>query len=122
MNKRRFTCCDQRNAWKPFATRIFCCSFAFFDLELHGLNDFLQQGDGIHTFEVLFVLDQRPLHLIDRVTGNDFRLFATPIINLFKRRCSPVLINGEHTEYPVIVDPLNPACTKSIMYSGSTVC
>ncbi len=86
----------------------FAAPSRFFDLELHGLNDFLQQGDGIHTFEVLFVLDQRPLHLIDRVTGNDFRLFATSIINLFKRRCSPVLINGEHTEYPVIVDPLNP--------------
>lgn len=86
----------------------FAAPSRFFDLELHGINDFLQQGEGVHTFEILFVLDQRPLHLIDQVTNADFRLFATPIINLFKRRCSPVLINGEHTEYPVIVDPLNP--------------
>lgn len=86
----------------------FAAPSRFFDLELHGVNDFLQQGEGIHAFEILFVLDQRPLHLISRVNGGDFRLFATPIINLFKRRCSPVLINGEHTEYPVVVDPLNP--------------
>jgi len=87
----------------------FAAPSRFFDLELQGINDFLQQGEGIHSFEILFVLDQRPLHLIGRVGRDDFRLFATPIINLFKRRCSPVLINGEHTEYPVVVDPLNPA-------------
>ncbi|MFV8800597.1 type VI secretion system baseplate subunit TssF [Yersinia sp. LJYL362] len=87
----------------------FAAPSRFFDLELQGINDFLQQGEGVHSFEILFVLDQRPLHLIGRVNSDDFRLFATPIINLFKRRCSPVLINGEHTEYPVVVDPLNPS-------------
>ncbi|WON77457.1 type VI secretion system baseplate subunit TssF [Serratia sp. UGAL515B_01] len=86
----------------------FAAPSRFFSLELHGLNDFLQQGDRIHAFEILFVLDLRPLHLIDRVTSQDFRLFATPIINLYKRRCSPVLINNQHIEYPVIVDNVNP--------------
>lgn len=86
----------------------FAAPSRFFSLELHGLNDFLKQGDRVHSFEILFVLNQRPLHLIDRVNPQDFRLFATPIINLYKRRCSPVLINNEHIEYPIIVDQLNP--------------
>ncbi|WP_431223166.1 type VI secretion system baseplate subunit TssF [Serratia sp. L9] len=86
----------------------FAAPSRFFSLELHGLNDFLKQGDRVHSFEILFVLNQRPLHLIDRVSPQDFRLFATPIINLYKRRCSPVLINNEHIEYPIIVDQLNP--------------
>lgn len=86
----------------------FAAPSRFFSLELHGLNDFLKQGERIHAFEILFVLNQRPLHLIDRVSPQDFRLFATPIINLYKRRCSPVLINHEHIEYPIIVDQLNP--------------
>lgn len=86
----------------------FAAPSRFFSLELHGLNDFLRQGERIHAFDILFVLDQRPLQLVDRVSPQDFRLFATPVINLYKRRCSPVLINNEHTEYPVIVDQLNP--------------
>ncbi|NBJ36720.1 type VI secretion system baseplate subunit TssF [Serratia fonticola] len=86
----------------------FAAPSRFFSLELHGLNSFLQQGERLHTFEILFILNQRPVHLIDRVNEQDFRLFATPIINLYKRRCSPVLINNEHIEYPLIVDQLNP--------------
>lgn len=87
---------------------FFAAPSRFFSLELHGLNDFLKQGERVHSFEILFVLNQRPLHLIERVHAQDFRLFATPIINLYKRRCSPVLINNEHVEYPITVDQLNP--------------
>lgn len=86
----------------------FAAPSRFFSLELHGLNAFLRQGERLHSFEILFVLNQRPLHLIDSVNPQDFRLFATPIINLYRRRCSPVLINNEHIEYPVTVDQLNP--------------
>ncbi|MFW0766431.1 type VI secretion system baseplate subunit TssF [Trabulsiella odontotermitis] len=86
----------------------FAAPSRFLSLELHGLNDFLQQAGREQKFEILFVLRHRPLHLNGHVSEEDFRLFATPIINLSKRRCSPVLINGEHTEYPVIVDRLNP--------------
>ncbi|MBW7984132.1 type VI secretion system baseplate subunit TssF [Enterobacillus tribolii] len=86
----------------------FASPSRFFSVELHGLNEFLQQAGRGQSFEIIFVLEHRPLHLVGRVSDGDFRLFATPVINLSKRRCSPVLINGEHTEYPVIVDHLNP--------------
>lgn len=86
----------------------FSAPSRFFCLELQGINDFLQRGDKCDEFEILFLLRRRPLPLIGQVSENDFRLFATPVINLSKRRCSPVLITGERSEYPVIVDPLHP--------------
>ncbi len=86
----------------------FAAPSRFFSLELDGVNPFLQKACRAHTFEVIFVLHHRPLHLLGQVSEHDFRLFATPVINLSRRRCSPVLVSGEHTEYPVIVDRLNP--------------
>lgn len=86
----------------------FATPSRFFSIELQGLNSFLRQASRQHTFEILFVLEERPLSLIDRVTADDFRLFATPVINLHRRHCDPVLINSERTEHAVIVDRLNP--------------
>ena len=86
----------------------FAAPSRFFCLELAGMNDFLQRGTRCDAFEILFLLRHCPPSLVDRISADDFRLFATPVINLSKRRCSPVLITGEHSEYPVIVDHLNP--------------
>lgn len=86
----------------------FAAPSRFFCLELHEINNFLRAASRAHTFEVVFVLRHRPLHLVGQVSEQDFRLFATPVINLSRRRCSPVPVSGEHTEYPVIVDRLNP--------------
>lgn len=60
MNKRRFYLLRSAKCLETVCYENILLLLRVFDLELHGLNDFLQQGDGIHTFEVLFVLDQRP--------------------------------------------------------------
>lgn len=86
----------------------FAAPSRFFALEVHGINDFLRQAGRAQAFELIFVLRHRPLHLSGRVSDADFRLFATPVVNLSQRRCSPVAISGEHVEYPVVVDRLNP--------------
>lgn len=86
----------------------FAAPSRFFSIELHGLDPFLQAGDKCTEFNLIFVLNKTPVKLTGNVRATDFRLFAIPVINLSRRRCSPVLINGEHTEYPVIVDQLNP--------------
>ena len=85
----------------------FAAPSRFFSLELDGVSDFLQQCEGINDFEIIFALDQRPLTLIGRVSAADFHLFATPVINLYPRHCSPVLLTGEQSEYPLVVDRLN---------------
>lgn len=70
----------------------FAAPSRFFSLELHGVRDFLRQCERVHEFEILFALEQRPLTLIGRVNARDFHLFATPVINLYRRHCSPVLL------------------------------
>ena len=71
------------------------------------MRDFLRQCERVHEFEILFALEQRPLTLIGRVNARDFHLFATPVINLYRRHCSPVLLTGERTEHQLVVDRLN---------------
>ncbi|MDX7080958.1 type VI secretion system baseplate subunit TssF [Serratia marcescens] len=85
----------------------FAAPSRFFSLELHGVRDFLRQCERVHEFEILFALEQRPLTLIGRVNARDFHLFATPVINLYRRHCSPVLLTGERTEHQLVVDRLN---------------
>jgi type VI secretion system protein ImpG len=85
----------------------FAAPSRFFSLELCGVRDFLLQCERVHEFEVLFVLEQRPLPLIGRVHARDFHLFATPVINLYRRYCSPLQLTGEKTEHQLVVDRLN---------------
>lgn len=85
----------------------FAAPSRFFSVELHGVADFLRALERVHEFEVLFVLGQRPLPLIGRVSAQDFHLFATPVINLWRRHCAPVQLSGERTEYPLVVDRFN---------------
>lgn len=85
----------------------FAAPSRFFSLEVCGMQDFLNRCERAHEFEVLFVLDQRPLSLIGRVHAGDFHLFATPVINLYRRHCSPVPLTKERTEHHVVVDRLN---------------
>lgn len=85
----------------------FAAPSRFFSLELHGVQDFLRQCERVHEFEILFALEQRPLTLIGRVNARDFHLFATPVINLYRRHCSPVLLTDERTEHQLVVDRLN---------------
>lgn len=85
----------------------FAAPSRFFDLELCGVQDFLLQCERVHEFEVFFVLEKRPLTLIGRVNARDFHLFATPVINLYRRYCSPVQLTGEQTEHQLVVDRLN---------------
>lgn len=85
----------------------FAAPSRFFSLEVCGMHDFLKRCERVHEFEVLFVLNQRPLSLIGRVQARDFHLFATPVINLYRRHCSPVQLTNEKTEHHVVVDRLN---------------
>ncbi|CAI1707434.1 Uncharacterized protein conserved in bacteria [Serratia ficaria] len=86
----------------------FAAPSRFYGVELHGLNDFLGRCGTLHEFEIIFALDAVSSPLIERVTAQDFCLFATPVVNLFPRRCDPIALNAERTEHQVVVDRLNP--------------
>ncbi|HEI8864701.1 type VI secretion system baseplate subunit TssF [Serratia sp. AKBS12] len=86
----------------------FAAPSRFYAVELHGLNDFLAHCGELHEFEIIFALDSVPSQLIGRVTAQDFCLFATPVVNLFPRRCDPQALNADRTEHQVVVDRLNP--------------
>lgn len=87
----------------------FAAPSRFYTVELHALNAFLEKCTHQHEFELIFALDELPLTLLDRVSSNDFHLFATPVVNLYSRRCDPVLLDKDRTEHQVVVDRLNPA-------------
>lgn len=107
----------------------FAAPSRFFSLKMEGLEDFLKQCDRGHDFEVLFVLDQCPSPLVDQISPRDFHLFATPVINLHRRYCTPVQINGEHSEYHLVVDRLNSSLyeihsvlqVKGVLCDGSPI-
>lgn len=85
----------------------FAAPGRFSTLLVTGLHDFLARGTHSHTFDLFFLFNKSSFALAESIHARHFHLFATPAINLFPRVCSPVLINQQHTEYPLIVDRLN---------------
>ncbi|SMG61133.1 type VI secretion system baseplate subunit TssF [Paraburkholderia susongensis] len=68
----------------------FACPARFLGFDIHGLSDLAAQCPRARSFEIVFALDTLPATLIDRVTPEHFRLFATPAINLYPKRCDPL--------------------------------
>ncbi len=87
----------------------FCAPSRFYNVRLQGLNTFFKRCDRQHEFEIIFSLDHVPLSLIQRINASDFRLFTTPVINLYRRRCDPVVLDHRRTDHHLVVDKLNPA-------------
>ncbi|VWC32032.1 type VI secretion system baseplate subunit TssF [Burkholderia lata] len=61
------------------------------------------------SFELFFALRQIPNGLIGEVDVNQFRLFATPAINLYEKRFDPVPYDPNLTEQWIPVDRMLPA-------------
>lgn len=80
----------------------------FFSIRVDGVEDFLKQIPDSYEFEMFFIFKNRNLNLIDSVSKSNFRIFATPIVNLYKKRCDPVLLNNLNYEHHVVVDRHNP--------------
>ncbi|WGS46033.1 type VI secretion system baseplate subunit TssF [Burkholderia sp. JSH-S8] len=60
-------------------------------------------------FELFFALRQIPNGLVGEVDANQFRLFATPAINLYEKRFDPVPYDPDLTEQWIPVDRMSPA-------------
>ena len=71
----------------------------FLFLDLKGWETWFWRGEG-HEFEVRFELAALPF-VQQQVGREDFALFATPVVNLFKHRAEPIVLENSDAPYPV---------------------
>lgn len=81
----------------------------FLGIELDLLRILAEATPGAKAFDLVFALGQAPNQLIGEVTADVFRLFATPVINLYPKRLDPIPYNPDQTEQWLPVDRLRPA-------------
>ena len=80
-------------------TEFFALPQKFLFFEIGGLDR--QAGD---TLEIFLYLDQSDSKLERTVSRRDLTLHATPVVNLFRQTCEPVVIDGTRTEYRLLPD------------------
>lgn len=85
----------------------FAAPGLFCRVDIAGLQPFLSECRQAREFELFILLDRKVVTLLNQIGAADFALFATPVINLYRRRCDPVLLNHDRVEHPLIVDRLN---------------
>ncbi|UQZ90377.1 type VI secretion system baseplate subunit TssF [Deltaproteobacteria bacterium Smac51] len=59
------------------------------------------------SFELQFYLKELPPQA-ELVRAENFRLFCTPVVNLFRYDSAPLLITRKQTEYRIVPDPRHP--------------
>jgi type VI secretion system protein ImpG len=59
-------------------------------------------------FEIIFLFDRPVANFESAVTADNFRLHATPIINLFQRRADRIQLGDRVPEYHLVVDRTHP--------------
>lgn len=80
--------------------------FDFVDFDLAALA---RQAGRCHRLTLHVVLkevrgDSHVARLLDMLSANHFRLFCTPVVNLFKQHGEPIRINHQAVSYPVIAE------------------
>ena len=83
-------------------------------LRLDGLDRWNNRGDGSR-FEVVLELDKVPAPP-PRIRKDSFKLFATPVVNIFPHEADPIRLDHKQTEYLV-----NPAATNASHYQVYSV-
>ncbi len=91
--------------------------FLFFDLDLNRLGNALESFQD--ALEIYFFLDTADENLQRHVTANTFRLGATPIINLFTKKCQPFVLDQHRTEY--LIEPAARSVASHEIYAIDSV-
>lgn len=84
----------------------------FITLSIKNTDKFFKRCNSSYNFEIFFIFKNREITLVNNITSVNFRLFTTPIINLYKKRCNPVLLEHNKVESHVVVDRHNPMLHK----------
>lgn len=79
----------------------------FLFVELRGLQPAVARATG-NALEIVILLDAVDPVLDRAVTTEAFRLFATPIVNLFSRATRPIVVEPHEREHHVVADRVRP--------------
>jgi len=79
--------------------------FLFF--EVSGLRDGIQKCD-CEEMDLIIVLKEAEPALENRIDAECFKLFCTPIVNLFPKRLDPISLLDRFTEWHVVPDRTKP--------------
>jgi type VI secretion system protein ImpG len=84
-------------------TEYFALPEKFLFVDITGLDarTLVQEGDRL---EIFVYFDQDAPALERRLQPDCLALGCTPVVNLFRRRCEPIRLDHQQTEYPVIAD------------------
>lgn len=90
----------------------FCFPEKFNFIELNNLdhvfnNNTFHKFKGIKEFEIQFVLKEMPEHY-QTFRVDNWRLFCTPVVNLFSMDASPLTLSHAQTEYRIVPNPNQP--------------
>lgn len=80
-------------------TEFFALPQKFLFLDIDGLD--VWHGE---TLEIFVYLNETEARLERSVSQRDFVLNATPVVNLFRQPCEPLVIDGTRTEYRLLPD------------------
>ncbi|HEX8446842.1 MAG TPA: type VI secretion system baseplate subunit TssF [Sphingomonas sp.] len=83
--------------------------FLFFDIGGLSAKTLRDAGE---TLEIFLYLDRFDASLERLVTKEDFRLFATPVINLFPQPAEPVRLNPGRYEHRIVADARRESTTE----------
>jgi type VI secretion system protein ImpG len=85
-----------------FLQEFFCFEEKFRFIKIRGLDKIGEWPEG-GRFSLSFHF-REPIPQGKRVKPENFRLHATPVVNLFPAQAEPVNLNHKHFEYPVYAD------------------
>ncbi|WEX08242.1 type VI secretion system baseplate subunit TssF [Chelativorans sp. AA-79] len=80
-------------------TEFFALPQKFLFLEIDGLERWRDS-----TLEIFVYLDDTNAKLERSIDARDLALHATPVVNLFRQACEPILLDGTRTEYRLLPD------------------
>ncbi len=115
-----FRSCDVERALMPLDTRIFSGfrllqeyfalpqRYRYFVLSGEALRSAVRQHARGNRFSIQLFFDACLPLLASAVGKSTFRLFTTPVINLFPRRMDRIIVEREQTEHHIVPDRRNP--------------
>lgn len=80
----------------------------FLGVRISGLGRLFKRIGEHRKFHIGFLLRSEPSNIINRINSQCFRLYATPVINLYQKTFDPIVYNSDRTDQWVVVDRLRP--------------
>jgi type VI secretion system protein ImpG len=94
----------------------------FLGIELEALAPMAAAMPEARSFDLVFKLGRIPMDLLGDVNASQFRLFATPVINLYPKRLDPVPYDANKSEQWIAVDRMRPSAHHLWSLSEVLVC